>query len=188
MKKIVLITAIFAILTACQEKKSFDDLNTFSKNDKPHFIVMNPAGSVENYEYDNETNGFKVYTEDGEYSSVDFMPFPANFGFFPSTHKGGEDQGELLYGFLITQEYSIQTLLEVKPIGAVSVIRDGNEMDYIITIPDEESLRVNKSETLTDDMKNIFSIWLTNAYGIESIVQWHNEDYASELIKSRSNR
>jgi len=188
MKKIVLLLAIFTLFTACQEKKSFDDLNTFSKNDKPHFIVMNPAGSVEKYEYDNETNGFKVYTENGEYSSIKFMPFPANLGFFPSTHNDGEDSGDLLYGFLISEQYSIQTLLEVKPIGSVSVIKDGKEINYIISIPDDESLRVSDSEKLTDDMQSLFSLWLINAYDVNSIVNWHDEVYAKELIKTRSNR
>lgn len=188
MKKIVLLTAIFTILTACQEKKSFDDLNTFSKNDKPHFIVMNPAGSVEKYEYDNETNGFKVYTENGEYSSVSFMSFPANFGFFPSTHDEGEDKGELLYGFMIAQEYSIQTMLESMPIGAVSLVKDNKELVYIITIPDDESLRVEGSSELSDDMKTIFSLWLQNAYQVESISNWYSSEEALEIIKTRSNR
>ncbi len=188
MKKIVLLLAIFTLFTACQEKKSFDDLNTFSKNDKPHFIVMNPAGSVEKYEYDHESNGFKVYTEDGEYSSIEFMPFPANLGFFPSTHSEGEDSGDLLYGFLISEEYSIQTLLEAKPIGSVSVRKDGKETNYIISIPDDESLRVNNSEILTDDMQSLFSLWLTNAYGVDSIVNWHDGVYANKLINTRSNR
>lgn len=188
MKKIVLLIAIFTILTACQEKKSFDDLNTFSKNDKPHFIVMNPAGSVEMYEYDNETNGFKVYTEDGEYSKIDFMPFPANFGFFPSTHIEGEDKGDLLYGFLISEEYSIQTLLEVKSIGSVSVIKNGKKQNLVISIPDDKSLRVENSEILSDDMQTLFSLWLTNAYEVDSVVSWHDEEHSMQLIKSRSNR
>lgn len=177
-------------MMACQDKKSFDDLQTYSKNGKPHFIVMNPAGSVEKFQYDNESNGFKVKTTDGATESVGFLPFPANFGFFPSTHTDGEDKGELLYGFLISPEFSIQTMVDVKPLGAVSMLVDGKETQLVLCIPDEKSLRIDSKDAdeLHKDMKTLFEMWLTNAYGVDSIVNWHDAAYASELIKSRSNR
>ena len=190
MKKIVLLIAIFTLMMACQEKKSFDDLQTYSKDGKPHFIVMNPAGSVEKFQYDNKSNGFKVKTTDGVTESVGFLPFPANFGFFPSTHSEGEDKGDLLYGFLISPEFSIQTMIDYKPLAAVSVNASGKEMQLVLGIPDDKLLRIDSEDIseLHEDMKTIFSLWLTNAYGVESIVQWHDATYAAELIKSRSNR
>ena len=169
---------------------SFDDLETYSKNGKPHIIVMNPAGSVEKFQYDNESNGFKVKTTGGVTESVGFLPFPANFGFFPSTHTEGPDKGELLYGFLISPKFSIQTMVDIKPLAAVSLLVGGKEMQIILSIPDDKLLRIdteNISE-LHEDMKVIFSLWLTNAYGVDSIVQWHEAAFATELIKSRSNR
>lgn len=190
MKKIVLLIAIFTLMMACQEKKSFDDLQTYSKEGKPHFIVMNPAGSVEKFQYDNESNGFKVKTTDGVTESVGFLPFPGNFGFIPSTHADGEDKGELLYGFLISPKFSIQTMVDIKPLGAVSILIDEKEMKLVMCIPDDKLLRIDTEEIseLQEDMKSIFSLWLTNAYGVDSVVEWHDSAYAIELIKSRSNR
>jgi len=177
-------------MMACQDKKSFDDLQTYSRDGKPHFIVMNPAGSVEKFQYDNESNGFKVKTTDGINESVDFLPFPANFGFIPSTHADGEDKGELLYGFLIASQLSIQTMVDIKPLGAVSVMTGGNQMQFVFCIPDEKSLRIDSEDVgeMHDDMKTLFEMWLTNAYDVDSISGWHDSAYANELIKSRSNR
>ena len=190
MKKIVLLIAIFTLMMACQEKKSFDDLQTYSKDGKPHFIVMNSAGSVEKFQYDNESNGFKVKTTDGINESVSFLPYPANFGFYPSTHSDGEDKGELLYGFLIAPELSIQTMVDVKPLGAVSVIYKGKEIQFVISIPDDKLLRIDMEDTneLHEDMETILGLWLVNAFEIDSIISWHDANYAAELIKTRSNR
>ena len=190
MKKIVLIITIFTLMMACQEKKSFDDLQTYSREGKPHFIVMNSAGSIEKFQYDNESNGFKVKTKDGVNESVSFMPYPANFGFYPSTHSEGEDKGELLYGFLIAAELSTQTMVDVKPLGAVSIIKDGKEAQFVISIPDDKSLRIDIEETneLHQDIKIILGLWLSNAFGVDTIVSWHDSNYATQLIKTRSNR
>ncbi|PKL78353.1 MAG: hypothetical protein CVV25_11875 [Ignavibacteriae bacterium HGW-Ignavibacteriae-4] len=190
MKKIVLLIAIFTLMMACQEKKSFDDLQTYSKEGKPHFIVMNAAGSIEKFQYDNESNGFKVKTTNGVNESISFLPYPANYGFFPSTHADGEDKGELLYGFLIAPELSIQTMVDVKPLGAVTMLKDGKEVQLVLCIPDDKLLRIDMEETneLHVDMKTIFGLWLTNAYEVDSIISWHDANYASELIKTRSNR
>lgn len=190
MKKIVLLTAIFTLMMACQEKKSFDDLQTYSKSGKPHFIVMNSAGSTEKFIYDNETNGFKVKTTDGVTEKVNFLPYPANYGFFPSTHSDSMDKGELLYGFLIASELSIQTMVDVKPLAAVTTMMNGKEMQLVLCIPDDNSLRIESEDTdvLHEDMKPVFEMWLINAIGIDSIVTWHDANYATELIKTRSNR
>ena len=190
MKKIVLLIAIFTLMMACQEKKSFDDLQTYSKEGKPHFIVMNSAGSVEKFQYDNESNGFKVKTTDGVYESISFLPFPANFGFYPSTHSEGEDKGELLYGFLIASELSMQTMIDVKPLGAVSVMKDGKEVQFVVSIPDDKLLRIDMEDTneLHEDMESILGLWLTNAFGVDRVISWHDANYAKELIKTRSNR
>lgn len=177
-------------MMACQDKKSFDDLQTYSKDGKPHFIVMNSAGSVEKFQYDNESNGFKVKTTDGVYESISFLPFPANFGFFPSTHSDGEDKGELLYGFLIASELSMQTMIDVKPLGAVTAMKDGREIQYVVSIPDDKLLRIDMEDTnvLHEDMESILGLWLTNAFEVDSIISWQDAKSASELIKSRSNR
>lgn len=190
MKKIVLILAILTLAMACQETKSFDDLATFSKEGKPHFVVMNPAGSVEKFLFDNHKNGFKVKTTDGKNETIDFLPFPANFGFIPSTHSEGLDKGDLLYGFLISPSYSIQTMVDVIPIGALSVMEDGKENDIVFCIPDDKNERINIAEIdqVPEDMQTTFEMWLTNGYGIDSVLNWHDSKYAAELIKSRSNR
>jgi inorganic pyrophosphatase len=190
MKKIVLLIAIFTLMMACQDKKSFDDLQTYSKAGKPHFIVMNAAGSVEKFQYDNESNGFKVKTTKGVNESVGFLPYPANYGFFPSTHADGEDKGELLYGFLIASELSIQTMVDVKPLGAVTMLKDGKEEQLVLCIPDDKLMRIDMEDTnkLNEDMESIFGMWLTNAFDVDSIIGWHDANYATELIKTRSNR
>ena len=190
MKKIVIITAILLFAMACQEKKSFDDLMTFSRSGKPHFIVVNPAGTIEKYQYDHKTNGFRVKTENGDKESLSYLPFPANFGFFPSTHSEGMDKGDLLYGFMISDSYSIQTMLETKPIGALSMVIDGKEHQFVFCIPEDESLQLdgNNSMHISSEMKNLFENWLVNGFEVDSVIGWHDAAYASELIKNRSNR
>lgn len=182
--------AIFTLMMACQDKKSFDDLLTYSKSGKPHFIVMNSAGSTEKFIYDNESNGFKVKTTDGVTEKVSFLPYPANYGFFPSTHSEGMDKGELLYGFVIASELSIQTMLDVKPLAVVTMLKDGKQSQLVLCIPDDVSLRIESEDIseLHEDMKPVFEMWLINAIGIDSIVTWHDATYATELIKTRSNR
>ena len=71
-----------------------------------------------------------------------------------------------------------------------ALIKDGKEAQFVISIPDDKSLRIDKEETneLHQDIKIILGLWLSNAFGVDTIVSWHDSNYATQLIKTRSNR
>lgn len=190
MKKLLILLAFITLLTACHEDMGFDDLQTYSKTGAPHFVVVDPAGSVEKFQFDSKINKFKVKTTNRVNEKVDFMPFPANFGFFPSTHSDSIDKGDLLHGFLIAQSFSIQSIIEVKPIGVASIMLDGKESDIIFSVPAEKRHRIEiaTTDSVPEEMQSIFELWFKNAYKVDSVLGWHDSKYAVELIKNRSKR
>jgi inorganic pyrophosphatase len=190
MKVVFLAFAFLFVFAACDSDKGFDDFKTYSKAGKPNFVVMNPAGSTEKFQYDNKTNKFRVRTTNRVNETVSFLPYPANYGFFPSTHSDSLDKGELLYGFLISESYSIQTLIEVLPIGALSTIQNGKNVDIVFSVPEDKTLRMKMTTTdsVPEELRSTFETWLTRAYMVDGILDWHDSKYALELVKNRSNR
>lgn len=188
MKIIIVLLACF-LMFSCKEKSGFDDLTTYSKNGNPHFVISNQSGTTTNYIYDKQAKGFKAKTVEGRLENIPFLPFPANFGFFPSTH---DEKGNLIKGFLISEPFSIQTLVEVKPIAAMEVeFIDGSREDILILVTEEEKYRSVNIQTLSElsyGIRDILHIWYENVYPGSEISGWKDENYALELIKSRSKR
>ena len=184
MKKILL-TFILLILVSCEERKGFEELSTYSENDVPHIIVMAPSGDSKVYEYDMESKGFKYKVENGRELKFNFLPYPANYGFYPSTVK----DGELLYGFLLSGRFTIQTLLETKPIANLKLVYPQKTENIIVAVPHEEKLRSVEADDLASldpDILEILKIWLSNNRdNLDSIVV-EDEKVAMDLISERS--
>ena len=97
---------------------NYMELKTFSKNGFLQMVVEIPAGTNKKIEYDKNINEFFIDKIDGVDRVINFLPYPGNYGFIPSTkmdkERGGD--GDALDILLISESINTETILEVIPL------------------------------------------------------------------------
>lgn len=156
-------------------------------------VIEIPAGSNMKLEFNPSNGKFEAEKIEGKERIVDFLPYPGNYGFIPSTlmdKKAGGD-GDPLDVLVIASSVPTGTVLEVKPLGAL-ILRDRGELDTkIIAVPSDSTMRViNAVNTQQffleyDGAKRIIENWFLNykGWGIIEMVRWEDEDFANKEIK-----
>lgn len=156
-------------------------------------VIEIPAGTNKKLEYDPEKKGFFISLRNGEKRVIDFLPYPVNYGFIPSTYsdpeRGGD--GDALDIIILSESESTGTVMEVIPIGVIKLI-DDKESDYkIVAIPFDRSKQIIKAKNYNDlvtyypQVKDILQQWF-QYYDKEdptSIEGWGDEKEAQSEIE-----
>ena len=117
---------------------------TFSPNGHLHGIIEIPAGTNRKYEIDKSTGEMRPDLRDGKPRMVNFLSYPMNYGFVPSTimdkERGGDgDPLDILY---IAEHVPNGSIIEAIPIGLL-LLKDLGEWDNkVLAIPVDPALRI----------------------------------------------
>lgn len=122
---------------------------TFSENGSLHCVIEIPGGTNKKIEYTTETKTFEIDQRNGTDRMIPFLPYPANYGFIPSTLSdrslGGD--GDALDILLISEALPTGTIVEAIPIGMLKLL-DNGEYDYkIICVPFDPKKRIITATT-----------------------------------------
>ena len=184
----------FFVLQGC---KSSNDpapyqLSAFSEEGM-NAVIEIPAGTNKKIEYNSETKQYEVDVLDGKKRVIDFLAYPANYGFIPSTimdkDKGGD--GDALDILVLGESQPTGTVLKVKPIAMLELL-DGGELDTkIIGVPLDSTLQVVKIDKFEDllikynGIQRIIETWFLNYKGLGKmeLVGWKNEAAAMSEIR-----
>lgn len=194
--RIPLIAAIALFFTACSSDSSsvnYGTLPAYSGTGNVQVVVEIPAGTNKKFEYDYSTNTFPADIKDGKERVVQFIGYPGNYGFIPSTMmdeaRGGD--GDALDVLVLAEHQPTGTVMEVIPI-AVLELEDGGEIDSkIIAVPADESQRVVNVTTykqLSADyasVKRLVRIWFLGYKGrnVMKFKGWSDEKAAEAEVK-----
>lgn len=142
--KIPLCFLMTAFFVNCGSKQDFYSLPTFSAKHQLNCVIEIPSGTNKKWEYDKETGKFKIDIRKGKERVIDFLPYPANYGFIPSTFskidQGGD--GDALDVIVIAESLGTGTVIETLPIGILKLI-DNGEMDFkIVCVPSDKRLQI----------------------------------------------
>ena len=188
---------LLCLLYACNQGPSAKD-STNSKTGEIQAIVEIPAGTNLKYELNTATNKIEIDQKDGKDRLIDFLPYPANYGYIPGTmmdEKNGGD-GDALDVFVLSEHLESGTQLDIKPIGVIN-IKDNGELDSkIIAIPVEESKRIMKLEKFSDFVteyhmaQQIIQTWVLGYKGMgeTELLGWEDEKAARQLIQKWTKR
>jgi len=151
-------------------------------------VIEIPAGTNRKIEYDYTNKRFQIDVIDGEERVIDFLPYPGNYGFIPSTlmdeEKGGD--GDALDILVISESLGTGDTISVLPIGTL-MLNDGGEIDTkIIAVPSDPAKRVmdvTDFETFSvkySMAKNIIENWFLNYKGLgkTEMIGWRNGTFA----------
>jgi len=190
-----ILTCLF--LSGCKSNTETDvyNLPAITAKELVNAVIEIPAGTNKKIEFDTTTKQFVIDQRNGKDRVINYLPYPANYGFIPGTYsdpnKGGD--GDALDILVIAESLPSAKVIEVLPIGMFKLLDEG-ELDYkIIAIPSNPTLQIVKAHTLEallKDYPNITTIienWFMN-YDVgnsQESLGWGNEVEAMEEITSQ---
>ena len=192
----LLIFSVFLLLSACKTSKDLSKLSSKTKNGIYQAVIEIPAGTNKKIEYDKNQKKFVIDQRDGKNRIIDFLPYPGNYGFIPSTFsnpKQGGD-GDAVDVLVLGESIKTGSLIEVTPIAILKLV-DEKELDYkIVAIPAEAKKQIIKTKNYQTFMAKypevieILELWFSyydQSQSIE-IKGWGDEQEAiSEIEKWR---
>lgn len=190
---IFLLVGIVFCLGSCTPKIEYYKIPSFAANGALNAVIEIAAGTNTKYEYDKASKKFVIDQEEGVDRIINFIPYPANYGFIPSTisHKKTGGDGDALDILVLSESLETGTTIQVLPI-AMLKLTDKGEQDYkIIAVPYEKENRIVKAATFTELQKNylgvmeIIELWFLNYNKKDMAVVegWGDEKEALKEIK-----
>jgi inorganic pyrophosphatase len=171
MLKIYSLFIVLVLLLNSCDKKGIGDVKTLSKNNHIHAVVEIPSGTAKVYEYDAEEKGFKNKIDNKIERTYDFLPLPFNYGFIPSTKRlNHSDENKALETVILSEQFSIGTLLETSVLGCLEYYLEGNKNYLFIQNPIYDKAILIKAGTLNElydkypDIISIIKIYFENNY------------------------
>ncbi len=185
--------SIFCVLFySCKSDTNYKSLPAISTQGVVAVIEI-PAGTNKKVEYKMDNARFEIDVEDGKERVIDFLPYPGNYGFIPSTlmdeNRGGD--GDALDILVISESLQTGDTISVIPI-ATLMLNDGGEIDTkIIAVPADPSKRVMQAtdfQTFTikyNMAQKIIENWFLNYKGLGTtkFIGWKNDRYAMMEIE-----
>lgn len=178
--------------TAVNVTKDYEGLPTFVE-EGINVVVEIPAGTNHKIEFDKEKKKFLVDQREGKDRIIDFLPYPGNYGFIPSTYmdpaRGGD--GDALDVLVVGESMPTGTVIAVKPIASLLLLDEGEEDTKIIAVPVDPSLQVMKADDFQefsiayDGAKHIIQNWFLyyDGLGTAEFKGWQDEAKALEEIR-----
>lgn len=155
-------------------------------------IVEVPAGTNRKLEIQPDGQ-FVAELVEGKARVVNFLPYPGNYGFIPSTHmdeaRGGD--GDALDVIIIAETVAVGTVQEFIPIAVLKMIDEGENDTKIIGVPADPALRVIRATNFEqflleyDAAKRIIETWFVHyqGYGTVQVLGWEDEKAALAEIE-----
>ncbi len=134
-------------------------------------VVEIPTGTNEKWEVDKTEGNLKWEKKAGKPRIVSYLGYPGNYGMIPRTlspKKLGGD-GDPLDVIIIGSAVPRGSIVNVRPIGVLKLLDDGEQDDKIIAVSVNSELRkVLSIEELNQNFKGIteiLQIWFSNYKG-----------------------
>lgn len=190
---IFIVSILIFCFSSCEEA-SPDFKNLPSETSEGILVVIEiPAGTNRKIEYNYKTDRFEIDVKNGKERVIDFLPYPGNYGFIPSTlmdkNRGGD--GDALDILLLAEGLETGDTISVIPIGAL-LLTDSGELDTKIVAvpanPAKQIIQATDYQTFTvkyNMAQKIIEHWFLNykGLGVMELIGWRNDNYARREIE-----
>jgi inorganic pyrophosphatase len=156
-------------------------------------VVEIPAGTNLKTEYQKDSGSFEANQSNGKPRIIDFLPYPGNYGFIPSTlmDKAAGGDGDPVDVMLLCGALPTGTVVEARPIGALQLLDEGELDTKVIAVPTDATLQTITPADFTDfsirydGARHIIETWFLyyDGLGTNTFEGWLNEAQASMLIE-----
>ncbi len=191
--QLLFLSLLLLLATGCNRPFSDPSSLPARTEEGVRMVVEIPAGTNRKIEFNKQRRSFESDTLDGRPRVIDFLPYPGNYGFIPSTYmdpeRGGD--GDALDILLLSESVPTGTVLFTRPIGAL-LFRDGGELDTkIVAVPADSTQRIIRADNFVDFMieydaaKRLLEDWFLayKGYGAMELIGWRDEVFALQEIE-----
>ena len=189
--RILLILVVSGLFAGCTGR-DYSTLPSINEDHQVTMVVEIAAGTSVKIEYNQEKRAFLPDSIAGKVRVVDYLPYPLNYGFIPSTlqstERGGD--GDPLDVLLLGASLPTGTIIKVIPIAILRLKDEGEADEKILVIPADPSARVVQVDDFASLRMNYPSIlsqlevWFINYKGSGVITSsgWGDEAEAWAMI------
>jgi inorganic pyrophosphatase len=168
-------------------------LPAFAPSGHLHAVIEIPAGTNTKFEYDKSALQFKPDLRNGQKRMVQFLSYPVNYGFIPSTKmdktRGGD--GDPLDVLVLAEHLATGTVLEVQAIGLLKLEDLGEKDHKVLAIPVQPELRILPCTNYTEltmhfpMVKHILELYFQyyDGIGTMKLMGWGDERVAVEEVR-----
>lgn len=178
-------------LSACQTP--YEDLSTFSQERKLLQVVVEmPAGTNHAQRYDAAQRQFVPERRAGLDHVVEFLPCPGNSGFIPGT-TGDAPVAQPLAALVLCEAQPAGTVLEVLPIGLVTLDDNGLMRPVVLAVPARPSQQILPAVVTWQELtsrypgaREVLRQWFQHQGrpGEVRIVSWKDEKAAEQQVRN----
>jgi inorganic pyrophosphatase len=179
------------LLMGC--KKNLRELPAFTETKHWQAVVVTPAGSTLPQVYDAQEKAFVPELEAGQPRKLEFLPYPGNEGFIPSTlvdSVQGRPAAPLPV-LVLCNTKEAGTVLEILPVGVLILERDGELYHLLVSVPARPSEQTISPNSYSDfsarypAVKNILEQWYLseNPRQPTRLMGWKDEQFAERLMQ-----
>ncbi|RRO17405.1 inorganic diphosphatase [Flavobacteriaceae bacterium 14752] len=191
--KSALLIAILLLISCSSKSINYAELNSFDQNNNLQAVVEIPVGTNDKIEYNPLNNHFEQDTLKGAPRIIQFLGYPVNYGFIPSTvmNKNQDGDGDPLDALILGKPLKTGQIISVKPIGLLKM-KDGGELDNkILGIPVHEkyqTLNIKNFKDLSQNhpkLREIIGEWFLNYDNTSKIeiLGWTDEAMALKEVE-----
>lgn len=156
-------------------------------------VIEIPAGTNTKYEYNREELRFQPDVREGKIRKVNFLSYPVNYGFIPSTkmekERGGD--GDPLDVLLLAEHVPTGSVVPVIPIGLLR-LSDLGELDHkVLAVPADPEKRIidasswdafQRDYSIIRHILELFFMYY-DGLGTLTVLGWGDEKEALEEVK-----
>jgi inorganic pyrophosphatase len=178
-------------LTACRPK-DYSKIPAYSDQSCLQAVIEIPAGTNLKISYCLDSHRFKVEMDENSEKKINFLPYPVNFGFVPSTcfSRDSGENGEVIDILVISEKLNTGTVIDVIPLG-ILILKDDFITDYkVVGIPADPAKQVVMANSLSElndkypALTGIIEEWFlySDLYENVTILGWEDEHVARQFI------
>ena len=144
------LTSLVIILACDGCRPSLYQRPCYTDDGYVNMVVEIPSGTNKKYEFDPASGNFELEIIDNYPRTVNFLPYPGNYGFIPSTmmkvSEGGD--GDALDILLLCESLPQGKVIPVIPIAVLQLLDSGEKDDKILAIPADKQLQTINCKSL----------------------------------------
>lgn len=175
------------LLTSC--KTDYANLPTYSGTKQLQAVIEVPAGNNLQLKYNHQTQEFVSDKNAGRDRVIEFLPFPGNYGFIPSTEVNKNGSG--LPILVLSERVETGTVMEVLPLGVLQLETSGELEPIVIAVParpSERTINATSLATLSLNYPAVLTIlreWFVNRNRSRNtkFIAWRDERFADKEIQ-----
>jgi len=183
---------LLLLLWGCQSSQDSPlSLPTYTDAGHLRMVVEIPAGTNHRVAYDTAARTFAPRAAGEDLQRLIFLPYPANYGFVPSTRVPQLEGHQAMPALLLAESLPTGISMAVKPLAVAQMQLGSDTIPQLVVIPAYQQRRILPDSTWADlqqqrpEVQQILSLWLDQHRASEGLrlLRWSGTKAAQQEVQ-----